>query len=82
MFVKGDVISCEETMKWWGALSCLLVTQGLAQGPGGSPVPQCHVRCLQVYSGHNKEFQQVRSIFPLKTCQPVNCRLYQVKCNI
>merc|ERR1719510_1193557 len=48
-------------MKWWGALSCLLVTQGLAQGPGGSPVPQCHVRCLQVYSGHNKEFQQVNA---------------------
>ena len=46
-------------MKWWGALSCLLVTQGLAQGPQGSPAPQCHVRCIQVYSGHHSEFQQV-----------------------
>ena len=46
-------------MKWWGALSCLLVTQGLAQGPQGSPAPQCHVRCMQVYSGHHSEFHQV-----------------------
>merc|ERR1719361_2685429 len=48
-------------MKWWGALSCLLVTQGLAQGPQGSPAPQCHVRCIQVYSGHHSEFQQVNA---------------------
>merc|ERR1719361_813117 len=48
-------------MKWWGALSCLLVTQGLAQGPQGSPAPPCHVRCIQVYSGHQSEFQQVNA---------------------
>ena len=47
-------------MQWWGALGCLLVTQGLAQG--GSPAPQCHLRCIQVYSGHHSEFEQVRKL--------------------
>ena len=49
-------------MKWWGALSCLLVTQGLAQGPQPGPLRsgQCHVRCMQVYSGHSSEYDQVR----------------------
>ena len=46
-------------MKWWGTLSCLLVTQGLAQNT--TPAPQCHVRCIQVYSGHHSEFEQVRA---------------------
>jgi len=47
-------------MKWWGALTCLLVTQGLAQGPQG-PVraPLCGTKCMQVYSGHS-EYDQVR----------------------
>merc|ERR1719412_687989 len=45
-------------MKCTGALVCLLVTQGLAQGgPQASPAPQCHVRCIQVYSGHHSEFE-------------------------
>jgi len=50
-------------MKWWGALCCLLVTQGQAQGPEGrhSRVPQCHARCLDVYSGHHSEFHQVNA---------------------
>merc|ERR1719513_518231 len=51
-------------MKWWGALSCLLVSQGLALGPGGSS--QCHNRCLQVYSVHTNEFDQNPA---LEACQ-------------
>ena len=47
-------------MKCTGALLCLLVIQGLAQGgPQASPAPQCHVRCIQVYAGHHSEFEQV-----------------------
>merc|ERR550532_1355482 len=46
-------------MKWWCAVTCVLVTQGLAQGPqGGGRAPQCHMRCVQVYSGHSSEFDQ------------------------
>merc|ERR1719233_708455 len=51
-------------MKWWGALSCLLVSQGLALGPGGPS--QCHNRCLQVYSVHTNEFDQNPA---LEACQ-------------
>jgi len=51
-------------MKWWGALSCLLVSQGLALGPGGPS--QCHTRCLQVYSVHTNEFDQNPA---LEACQ-------------
>merc|ERR1719430_641979 len=51
-------------MKWWGALSCLLVNQGLALGPGGPS--QCHNRCLQVYSVHTNEFDQNPA---LEACQ-------------
>merc|ERR1711970_1318008 len=52
------------SMKWWGALSCLLVSQGLALGPGGPS--QCHNRCLQVYSVHTNEFDQNPA---LEACQ-------------
>merc|ERR1719219_2446434 len=49
-------------MKCTGALLCLLLTQGLAQGgPQASPAPQCHVRCIQVYAGHHSEFEQVNA---------------------
>merc|ERR1719209_1686988 len=51
-------------MKWWGALSCFLVSQGLALGPGGPS--QCHNRCLQVYSVHTNEFDQNPA---LEACQ-------------
>jgi len=51
-------------MKWWGALSCLLISQGLALGPGGPS--QCHNRCLQVYSVHTNEFDQNPA---LEACQ-------------
>merc|ERR1712128_362957 len=51
-------------MQWWGALSCLLVSQGLAQGPGGPS--QCQTRCLQVYSVHTNEFDQNPA---LEACQ-------------
>merc|ERR1719233_1152366 len=51
-------------MKWWGALSCLLVSQGLALGPGGPS--QCHNRCLHVYSVHTNEFDQNPA---LEACQ-------------
>merc|ERR1711962_1454470 len=51
-------------MKWWGALSCLLVSQGLALGPGGPSL--CHNRCLQVYSVHTNEFDQNPA---LEACQ-------------
>merc|ERR1719430_2607637 len=51
-------------MKWWGALSCLLVNQGLALGPGGPS--RCHNRCLQVYSVHTNEFDQNPA---LEACQ-------------
>merc|ERR1719481_528814 len=51
-------------MQWWGALSCLLVSQGLALGPGGPS--QCHTRCLQVYSVHTNEFDQNPA---LEACQ-------------
>lgn len=66
VFVRQDRCSvyCEcvsvAKMKWWCAVTCLLVTQGLAQGPqGGGRAPQCHMRCVQVYSGHSSEFDQV-----------------------
>jgi len=52
-------------MKWWGALSCLLVSQGLAQGPGGPS--QCQTRCMQVYSVHTNEFEQINPA--LEACQ-------------
>jgi len=52
-------------MQWWGALSCLLVSQGLAQGPG-SP-SQCQSRCMQVYSVHTNEFEQINPA--LEACQ-------------
>merc|ERR1740137_349219 len=51
-------------MQWWGALRCLLVSQGLAQGPGGPS--QCQTRCLQVYSVHTNEFDQNPA---LEACQ-------------
>merc|ERR1712128_331440 len=51
-------------MQWWGALSCLLVSQGLAQGPGGPS--QCQTRCLQGYSVHTNEFDQNPA---LEACQ-------------
>jgi len=52
-------------MQWWGALSCLLVSQGLAQGPGGPS--QCQTRCMQVYSVHTNEFEQINPA--LEACQ-------------
>merc|ERR1719356_2059525 len=51
-------------MQWWGALSCLLVSQGLAQGPGGPT--QCQNRGFQVYSVHTNEFDQNPA---LEACQ-------------
>jgi len=42
----------------------LLVSQGLALGPGGPS--QCHNRCLQVYSVHTNEFDQNPA---LEACQ-------------
>jgi len=42
----------------------LLVSQGLALGPGGPS--QCHTRCLQVYSVHTNEFDQNPA---LEACQ-------------
>merc|ERR1712121_542604 len=51
-------------MKWWGALSCLLFSQGLALLPGGPSL--CHNRCLQVYSVHTNEFDQNPA---LEACQ-------------
>jgi len=52
-------------MQWWGALSCLLVSQGLALGPGGPS--QCQTRCMQVYSVHTNEFEQINPA--LEACQ-------------
>merc|ERR1719315_451662 len=52
-------------MKWWGALSCLLVSQGLAQGPGGPS--QCQTRCMQANSVHTNEFEQINPA--LEACQ-------------
>merc|ERR1711892_1631985 len=52
-------------MQWWGALSCLLVSQGLALGPGGPS--QCQTRCMQVYSVHTNEFEKINPA--LEACQ-------------